>query len=239
MLVVVASCAGAGAAACAGAGSVAAGDVIDCDADGVLGCEAIGAEGAGVAASVLDDGAASELDDVLATGSLAARRLLRVDAVTLFAERDASREGLGFDAGAASISFASRLSLVDALDFGGSVVDLGDSIPASVDVFMLDSASVVEEVLVLLLSATAGAAATGLPRAGIVGTGCEATWRSNANAPTITMAVIVPNAIPKCLTRLLPKGECLLESGFVRAVAYGTAESARAYSAGLQLPTLV
>jgi len=66
---------------------------------------------------------------------------------------------------------------------------------------------VVEEVLVVLVSATlgAGTAATGLPRAGTAGAGSEATWRSNAKAPTITTAVIVPNAIPKCLTRLLPK----------------------------------
>jgi len=66
---------------------------------------------------------------------------------------------------------------------------------------------VVEEVLVVLVSATlgAGTAATGLARAGTVGAGSEATWRSNAKAPTITTAVIVPNAIPKCLTRLLPR----------------------------------
>jgi len=121
MLVGVASCAGA-------AGSAAGGGVIACDADGVLGCEAIGAEGAGVTGSVLDDVAVSELDDMSATGSLAARRLLRVDAVTLFVERDASREGFAFDAGAASTSFVSRFSLVDGVDFAGSGVDVGDSV---------------------------------------------------------------------------------------------------------------
>jgi len=123
MLVVVASC--AGAAACAG--SAVGGEVIACDADGVLCCEAIGAEGAGVMGSVLDDVAVSELGDVSARGSLAARRVLRVEAVTLFVERDASREGLAFDAGAASVSFVSRFSLVDGVDFAGSVVDVDDS----------------------------------------------------------------------------------------------------------------
>jgi hypothetical protein len=122
----VTSCEGA---ACEGAGSVAEGDVIACDADGVLDCEAIGADGAGVTASELEGMAVSELDDdVLAVvGSVATLRLLRVDAVTLFVERDASREGLAFDSGAGSTSFA-FVSFTTLLDFAGGVAGGDDSI---------------------------------------------------------------------------------------------------------------
>jgi hypothetical protein len=196
----VVSCAGAGWAG-AGCAAAAGADVIAWGAGAALGSGALGTAVVDVTVSELDD-------DEVGAGSLATLRWRRSEAATLLFERDGSREGLAFGAGASTSFTDLLLSLTDLVDFAGGVVEEDDSAGSAGAAGTFACASVVEEGVVALVSEALGvvAAATGVARTGTVGTGWEATWRSNANAPTITTAVIVPNAIPKCLTRLLPKG---------------------------------
>ena len=182
----VAVCAGAAAAdgaGCAGCATVASAggvEVIACDDE-----DALGSDGAGATA------AESPVDSGVARVR-AALRSLRVDAATLFFERD----GFSLEAATDSVFFSGLLAFAGGtggVDFStGALAALGSALPG---------ATAVSEELVELVSATLGVVdATVLAGVALATMVIEPTCRSNTYAPPITIATIAANAIPKCLT---------------------------------------